>query len=89
MSELNYHTAKWFSGDFLAKEMKIIKVKLNKPVYLGLLILEMSKTLMFEIWYDYIKPKYQQNAKLCYIDTESFRFPHMKNKGVRQSHASS
>ena len=89
MSELNYHTAKWFSGDLLAIEMKIIKVKLNKPVHLGLSILEMSKTLMFEIWYDYIKPKYQQNAKLCYIVTESFRFPHMKNKGVQQSHASS
>ena len=89
MSELNYHTAKWFSGDLLAKEMKIIKVKLNKPVHLGLSIFEMSKTLMFEIWYDYIKPKYQQNAKLCYIVTESFRFPHMKNKGVQQSHASS
>ena len=45
---------------------------MNKPVYLGFLILESSKTLMYEIWYDYIKPKYQTNAKLCYIDTDSF-----------------
>ena len=41
---------------------------MNKPVYLGLLILEISKTLMYEFWYDYIKPKYQNNAKLCHMD---------------------
>ena len=45
---------------------------MNKPVYLGLSTLEISKTLMYEFWYDYIKPKYQDNAKLCYIDTDSF-----------------
>ena len=44
------------------KLQKKSKVKLNKPVYLGFLILEISKTLMYEFWYDYIKPKYQ---KLC------------------------
>ena len=48
------------------------EVKMNKPVYLGLPILEISKTLMYEFWYDYIKPQYQQNAKLCYRDTDSF-----------------
>ena len=52
--------------------MENIKVKKNKPVYLGLPILKISKTLMFEFWYDYIKPKYQNNAKLCYMDTDSF-----------------
>ena len=45
---------------------------MNKPVYLGLSILEISKTLMYKFWYDYIKPKYQNNAKLCYMDTDSF-----------------
>ena len=45
---------------------------MNRPVYLVLSILEISKTLMYEFWYDYIKPKYQYNAKLCYIDTNSF-----------------
>ena len=45
---------------------------MNKPVYLGLSILEISKTLTYEFWYDYIKPKYQDNAKLCYMDTGSF-----------------
>ena len=52
--------------------MKKIKVKVNKPAYIGLLILQISKTLMYEFWYDYIKPKYQDNAKLCYMDTDSF-----------------
>ena len=51
--------------------MKKIKVKMNKPIYLGLPTLEISKTLMYEFWYDYIQPKYQDNAKLCYMDTDS------------------
>ena len=45
---------------------------MNKSVYLGLSILEISKTLMYEFWYDYVKPKYQDNARLCYMDTDSF-----------------
>ena len=45
---------------------------MNKPVYLGLLILELSKILMYEFWYDYVKPKYGEKAKLCYMDTDSF-----------------
>ena len=52
--------------------MKKIKVKMNQPVYLGFSILENSKTLMYKFWYDYITPKYQNNAKLCYMDTNSF-----------------
>ena len=72
VSEPNYHTTKYFSEDLLAIEMKKIKVKMNKPVYLGMFILEINKTLMYEFWYDYIKPKYQNNAKLCYMDTGSF-----------------
>ena len=45
---------------------------MNKPIYLGLSILEISKILMYEFWYNYIKPKYQNNAKLCYMDTDTF-----------------
>ena len=52
--------------------MKKAKIKMNKPAYLGFSILEISKTSMYEFLYDYIKPKYQNNAKLCYIDTDSF-----------------
>ena len=70
--EPNYHTAKWFSEKLLATEMKKIKVKMNKPVYLGLSILEISKILMYEFWYDYMKSKYGDNVKLCYMDTDRF-----------------
>ena len=59
--------------------MKKTKVKMNKPVYLDLSILEISKTVMYEFWYDDIKPKYGDNRKLCYIDTDSF-IMHMKTK---------
>ena len=52
--------------------MKKTKVKMNKPIYLGLSLLEMSKIIMHEFWYDYMKPKYNNNVKLCYIDTDSF-----------------
>ena len=72
MLEAKYHTTKWFSENLLAIEMKKAKVKMNKPVYLGLSILEISKTLMYEFWYDYMKPKYGDNVKLCYMDADSF-----------------
>ena len=52
--------------------MKKTKVKMNKPVYLGLSILEISKILMYEFLYDYMKPKYNDNVRLCYMDTDSF-----------------
>ena len=65
VSEPNYHTTKYFSENLLAIEMKKTKVKMNKPVYLGMSILDISKTLMYEFWYDYIKPKYGDRAKLC------------------------
>ena len=71
-SESNYHTTKYFSENLMATEMKKTKVKMNKPIYLGMSILDISKTLMYEFWYDYIKPKYQDKAKLCYMDTDSF-----------------
>ena len=71
VSEPNYYTTKCFSENLLGTEMKK-KVKMNKPVFLGLSTLEISKTQMYEFWYDYIKPKYKYNAKLCYMHTDSF-----------------
>ena len=68
VSEPNSHAKKWFSEDLLAIEMKKIKVKMNNLVCLDLSILENSKTLMYKFWYEYIKPKYQNNTKLCYMD---------------------
>ena len=55
----------------LAIELKKTKVKVNKP-YLGIPILDISKTLMYELLYDYVKPNYKDKAKLCYMDTDSF-----------------
>ena len=72
VSEPNYHTTKWFSKNLSAIEIKNTKVKMNKPIYLGFSILEISKTLMYELWYDYMKPKYGDNGKLCYMNTDSF-----------------
>ena len=71
VSEPNYHAAEQFSEKLLATEMKKTKVKMNKPVYLGMSILNISKTLMYEFWYDYIKPKYKEQAKLCYMVNDS------------------
>ena len=72
VSEPNYHTNNLISEDLSIIEMKKTKLKMNKPTYLGLSILESSKTLLYEFWYDYIKPKYNDNVKLSYMDTDSF-----------------
>ena len=70
--EPNYHTTKSISIYLLIMEMKKVEVKMNKPIYLGQAILDISKTLMYEFWYHYIKPKYRDNARLCYMDIDSF-----------------
>ena len=71
-SEPNYHTTKYFSENLIATEMQKTRVKMNKNIYLGMSILDISKTLKYEFWYDYIKPKYQDKAKLRYMDSDSF-----------------
>ena len=72
VSDPNYHTINYISEDLFIIEMNKTKVKMNKPIYLGLSILDISKTLMYEFWYDYMKPKYGNRVKLCYMDTDSF-----------------
>ena len=72
VSEHNYHWYKKFSEHLMAIEMKKTRVKMTKPLYLGMSILDISKILMYEFWYDYIKPKHGDRAKLCYTDTDSF-----------------
>ena len=71
-SEPNYHSTKYLSKDLLIMEMNKVEVKMNKPIYLGQAILDISKTLMYEFCYDYIKSKYGDKARLCYMDTDSF-----------------
>ena len=73
VSEPNYHTVNLTSENLSIIEMRRTKVKMNKPIDLGLSILEISKLLMYEFWYDYMKPKYDDNVKLCYMDTDSFK----------------
>ena len=81
VSEPNYHTINLISKDLSIIEMKKTKVKMNKPIYLGLSILEISKIFMYEFWYDYMKPKYNDNVRLCYMDTDSFVL-HIKKKKI-------
>ena len=71
VSEPNYHTTKFFTENLLAIKMKKTEIRMNKPVYLGLSILELSKILIYEFWYNYVKSKYSEKIKLCYMDTGS------------------
>ena len=72
VSEVSYHTAKFFNENLLAIEMKKSDILMNKPVCLGLSILELSKIRMYEFWYNYVKLKYDEKEKLCYIYRDSF-----------------
>ena len=72
VSEPSYHITKFFTENLLAIEMEKTEILMNKPVCLGLSILELSKILMYEFWYDYVKPKYGKKEKSCYMDTYSF-----------------
>ena len=72
VSEPNYHATKCISKNLLVMEMKKREIYMKKPVYLGQVILDISKTLMYKFWHEYIKPKHADNVKLCYMDTDSF-----------------
>ena len=72
-SELNYyHNTKFLTETFLAIEMKKTQILMNKRVCLVLSILELRNAVMYEFWFDYVKPKYVEKAKLCYMDTNCF-----------------
>ena len=64
VSELNYHLHKNFSEHLMTIEIKKTRVKMTKPIYPGMSALDISKILMHELWYDYIKPKYGNRANL-------------------------
>ena len=71
VTECNFHTTKFFTEKLLAIATKKTEVAMNKPVHLWISILELSKILMYEFWYDPVKPKYNETAKLCFMDTDS------------------
>ena len=79
LSGPNYHTTKFFTKNLLAIEIKKTQIVMNKPVYLGLSTLDISKSKMCKFWYDYLIPKYNEKAKLCYTDTDSF-IVHVKTR---------
>ena len=68
----NFKSGTLLRDDLMACEMGKVKVVMNKPVYLGQAILDLSKLIMYEFHYDYMLPKYKENIKLCYMDTDSF-----------------
>ena len=70
----NYESRKIFNENLVSVHMKKTSLTMNKPVYLGMSILDLSKTLMFDFHYKYIKPKYGKQAKLLFTDTDSFLY---------------
>ena len=76
-SESNYRTTTFFTENLLAIEMRKTQTLIHEHVYLGLSILDQSKIVMYEFWYDYVKQKYDENARVCDLDTDSF-FVHVQ-----------
>ena len=70
----NFRSRKIFSENLVSVHMKKTSLTMNKPVYLGMCILELSKTIMYDFHYQYIKPKYGEKAKLLFTDTDSFMY---------------
>ena len=70
-SKPNYQSTNRFTDKLIAVELKKVKITMNKPIYLGASILDISKLLLYEFHYDYIQPKYGIKATLCYTDTDS------------------
>ena len=73
VSEPNYHTItlQSFHRNFISNRNKKTETLTSKPVYVGLSTLELTKISMYEFWYDYVKPKHSEKAKMCYIDTDT------------------
>ena len=83
-SEPNYHTMKLISENLSIIEMKKVKGKMKKPIYLGLSILEISKIIMYEFWYDYVKQKYGDMVKLCLTLQITMLIDHYLKEKIRK-----
>ena len=70
----NYESRIIFNENLVSVHMKKTSLTMNKPVYLGMCILDLSKTLMYDFHYNYIKPKYGDKAKLLFTDTDSLLY---------------
>ena len=70
----NYRSCKIFSENLISVHMKKTSLVMNKPVYLGACILDLSKTIMYDFHYNYIKPMYKDKAKLLFTDTDSLMY---------------
>ena len=69
--QLSYMSHKIFDNELVAIFKNKVTLTLNKPAYTGMCILELSKVLMYEVHYDYIKNKYGNNSRLLFPDTDS------------------
>ena len=81
VSEANHHTTKFLMENILAIEMRKTQILMNKPAYFGLSLLDLNEIVMYEFFYDYVKRKYRENAKLYYMDTGSF-IAHVKTEDI-------
>ena len=73
-SKPNYDSRKIFNDNLVSVHMKKTSLTMNKPVYLGMSILDLSKNVMYDFHYRYIKPKYGSKAKLLFTDTDSLLY---------------
>ena len=80
VSKPNFYTMKLIDNNLAIIEMRKVKVKMNKPIYLESSILDISRIIMYEFWYGYVKIKYEDKARLCYTDTDRF-VVNIKTKG--------
>ena len=80
-SKPNFHRVHIFNKDLVAAHCLSTKIELNKPIYVGFAILDISKTLMYDFHYGYIKTKYGDNAQLCFTDTDSLLYD-IKTKDI-------
>ena len=78
-TKLSYN--KIFYKKFISYRNEKTQILINKPVSLGISILDMSKNVIYEFWYNYLKPKYGENVMLCYMDTDSF-IVHIKTDDI-------